>query len=251
MSSERRVALIDADCMLYICTHNKKDAEGFIQEKSFEEVCTEADVWLAKVLTSLNTDEYIAAFTVGRGFRYELYPEYKGNRVGFEKPKYFQELKEFLLTQKHFTYQIGLEADDIINILKRDPAFYSENEDDKLLVSNDKDILNLPGTHYNLVKNDFVVTSLEEAEKYFYSSMITGDTADNIKGIEGKGKKAAETLLEPLGWANYPGAVFDAYVRRYGDHEGLMQYYKNYRVLRILNHKDHQFNPYPKIITYE
>lgn len=237
-TEDKRLALIDADFFLYYCTHNKKDDSGEIQEKTFEEVCEEADVFLAKILTAVNTDEYIAAFTAGKSFRYSVYPDYKGNRKGFEKPKFFQELKEWLLKNKGFTFEMNLEADDYVSILKRDPSFYSEKEDQKILVSNDKDVLMLQGMHYNPVKGHFIITFDGDSEQYFWKSMITGDTADNIKGIPGKGVKFADKLLDHLEINQYPSDVLRAYVDHFGVHEGTEEFYKNYKCLKILDKGD-------------
>lgn len=78
----------------------------------------------------------------------------------------------------------------------------------------DKDLDQIPGWHYNweLVRSGKVI---REAKKYyvsdleglkkFYYQLIVGDPTDGIKGIPGKGPKAAEKLLSgetELDWFN-------------------------------------------------
>lgn len=243
------LALIDADFLLYYTTHLKKDDEGNPIEKSFEEITNEAEFYFARILTALNTDNYVAAFT-SRSFRYDVYPDYKGNRKDGDKPKFFQELKEYCLKKLKFTYNLGYEADDIVNILKRDPKFYCEDEDQKIIVSNDKDLLKLEGTHFDPVKNRFVETDVEEAELYFWTSMITGDSTDNIKGIPGKGVKFAEGLFQVKDQTIVlPGKVLDSYYDYYGN-EGVQEFYKNYKCLKVLDKPMAGFK-YPEVQQFK
>jgi hypothetical protein len=51
---------------------------------------------------------------------------------------------------------------------------------------------------YNYNKKQFIVQSELDALRAFYTQMIVGDSADNIKVCKGKGKAFAAKLLEPL-----------------------------------------------------
>jgi DNA polymerase-1 len=62
----------------------------------------------------------------------------------------------------------------------------------------------IPGKHYNwmLQRLGKVIreariynVSLEEADRFFWTQLLVGDTTDNIKGVPGIGPKKAEALL--------------------------------------------------------
>jgi 5'-3' exonuclease len=98
----------------------------------------------------------------------------------------------------------------------------------------DKDLLMLEGTHYNYKKNEWVTTSKQEANLYFWMSMIIGDAVDNIKGLEGKGKVfAAKLLIDEESVDHMRTLVFDEYINQYGEYHGISKFYQNYVCLKI------------------
>lgn len=218
----KTTALIDGDYMLYVSYHNKagEDIKDFSQMKdNFES-------YLESILANSEANNYIG-FLSGRNFRKEINPDYKSNRKG-EKPLYFNELKDYVLTK--FNLIEPLEADDCVNICKK-------KIEGSFIVSNDKDLLNLEGRHYNPQKQEWKETTKEEANKYFWTSMIAGDTADNIKGIPGKGIKYAENRFIKLGVIDYPYhvLVMSDYIEHFGEYKGIQEFYKNYMCLKILD----------------
>jgi hypothetical protein len=69
--------------------------------------------------------------------------------------------------------------------------------------------------------------------------MITGDTADNIKGIVGKGISFADKLLLNINdEANIRNLVFEEYINHYGEYKGIELFYKNYKLLKIIEKDD-------------
>jgi len=221
----KSTALIDGDYMLYVTCHNKagEDIKDFSQMKdNFES-------YLENILANSEADGYIG-FLTGKNFRKEINPEYKSNRKG-EKPLYFSELKEYVLNK--FNLIEPLEADDCVNICKNKIK-------GSFIVSNDKDLLNLEGRHYNPQKQEWKETTKEEAERYFWTSMIAGDTTDNIKGIPGKGPKFAENVFEkyPIDF-KFPIPLWLIvkweYINHFGEYKGIQEFYKNYMCLKILD----------------
>jgi 5'-3' exonuclease len=65
-----------------------------------------------------------------------------------------------------------------------------------IIASVDKDLLQVPGKHYNFVKNELYDISPQEGLKKFWTQMLVGDVADNIFGIKGIGPKKAEKIFE-------------------------------------------------------
>jgi hypothetical protein len=92
----------------------------------------------------------------------------------------------------------------------------------------------LEGTHYNYKKNEWVTVSEQDSIIYFWKSMIIGDTADNIKGLEGKGKAFADKLLDNIPDNNIMRLlVFKEYISQYGEYYGVIKFYQNYLCLKI------------------
>lgn len=149
---------------------------------------------------------------------------YKGQRSE-DKPAFFYEMREHLLSKHKAVLANGMEADDLMSIHQWHEAnkFCKENGCEPwsidhrafantVIVSGDKDLMIVPGWHLvpgkaitwveplghlELVrKKDGSIKKLEGSGlKFFYAQMIVGDDIDNYKGIPGKGPKFAYDLL--------------------------------------------------------
>lgn len=121
-------------------------------------------------------------------FRYKLCPTYKGNRPA-ERPKWLPDLREF--AKEWYGAEEGnqCEADDLLGI---------NQKDDTVICSIDKDLLIIPGKHYNFVKDEFTTIDNYSGEFHFWCQMLIGDAADNVTGVAGIGKKKAPKKLEGL-----------------------------------------------------
>jgi len=64
------------------------------------------------------------------------------------------------------------------------------------ICSIDKDLDQIPGWHYNFVKQIKYKITPEEGLKHFYTQLLTGDRIDNIMGVPGVGPKTAEKILK-------------------------------------------------------
>jgi 5'-3' exonuclease len=124
-------------------------------------------------------------------FRYALakIKPYKGNRTQ-PKPQYFEEAREYLVKYWNAEVIYGMEADDAIGIVQ-----YSDKSRNTCIVSIDKDMLTVPGFYLNWRTGAYGYTSLLEADRNFWKQMITGDTTDNIQGVQKWGKVKADKLL--------------------------------------------------------
>lgn len=148
-------------------------------------------------------------FDKGRGFRANLYPEYKANRDSKPTPpgltEQMETLKEVLSHAQIpvFTDEL-LEADDLI-------ASAANNlNGHKYILSNDKDLLQLVSSEVTVVarkgKEDVYYTP-ERFEKEWGLKPVqivdvkalAGDSSDNIKGVAGIGEKGAKSLIEHFG----------------------------------------------------
>ena len=132
------------------------------------------------------------ALTSGHNWRVSLCPTYKVNRKENRKPVLFNPLRDFI-RHNYMTYEVDtLEADDILGLYSGIAT--------NVLASADKDLLTVPGRHFNPMKpEDGIITvSPDMAHRYHMTQTLTGDSTDNYKGCPGVGPKGAEKLLEGL-----------------------------------------------------
>lgn len=246
-----RLGLIDGDYLLYVATNPDKelDQEGQPVKKDNKFVYLENNVIrsiekvntiIIDILDSIEAECYLG-FLTGGSFRYKINQDYKANRKDRIRPKYLKVIKEYLIDEWKFYQHNELEADDLVRIARNKWDFTKELSslsltfEQAIIVSNDKDILNLEGLHYNPQKKQFVDTNEKEALDYFWKSMIIGDQGDNIHGLRGKGEKFVEKLLiENLG-IPIESIVFNEYIQFHGEKKGIEEFYKNYRSLLILD----------------
>jgi hypothetical protein len=139
---------------------------------------------------------------------------YKGNRADTAKPVHYVGVGEYLIGMWRAEITEGIEADDAIGITA---MACKERNEQYCVVSNDKDLTQIPGLHYNWVAKEFKDVSPEEAKRKFYEQLLSGDTTDNIPGLAGIGKvKAANALAE----CKSPSECLDVCVKMYQEFAG-------------------------------
>ncbi len=182
-------ALLDADILCY--------RVGFATEDEHENTAIETmAVFLEDLLMFdlVDTDDYELFLTGKTNFRNEVAVTvpYKGNRKDVKKPKHLPLLREYLQTAWGASVSDGQEADDDIAIRA------TELGEESIIVSIDKDFMQVPGWHYNFVKKVKKHVTPEEGLRFFYKQILMGDSADNIKGIFRVGEKKATKMLADL-----------------------------------------------------
>jgi 5'-3' exonuclease len=172
-------ALIDADIVAYrvACTLEDDDAEDFVYAR--------AEDLIDHILVNTEATEYRLFLTGKNNFRYTIYPEYKAHRPK-EKPFWLEKCRQYLIATFNAEVIDGQEADDALGIAQTE---------DTIICSIDKDLLMIPGRHYNFVKDEFQEVTNDSGMRHFYMQCLTGDRSDNIKGIEQIGRKKAEKIL--------------------------------------------------------
>lgn len=118
---------------------------------------------------------------------------YKGNRKDAVKPPYLADVREYLAYAWRAELVNGREADDALGCTQ-----YAAKDKSTCIVTVDKDLDGIPGWHYNPVKDTHYYVTLEEANIFFYTQLLTGDRVDNIRGCDGIGIKKAQKLLANL-----------------------------------------------------
>ena len=144
---------------------------------------------------------------------------YKGNR-NQPKPKYLKDVENYLIKGYGATVADNIEADDEIG------AHLSNEGDGAVSVSIDKDLLQIPGWHYNWVNDRIQRVSPRDGDYFFYTQMLVGDTTDNIPGLEGYGpKKAKEVLSGAKSRADLCTRVWECYLIILGDPSKAAKYF--------------------------
>ena len=132
--------------------------------------------------------------------------EYKGNRVQ-EKPKWFNEMREYVINTHGATVSVEQEADDDVGI-----AQWAAKDRSTCIVSLDKDMNCIPGHHWHPIKDEYYYVTLAQANKNFWTQVLTGDSTDHIRGVPKVGPKTAEKLLEGKeSWNDLAEAVRKVY----------------------------------------
>jgi len=136
-------------------------------------------------------------------FRKKLYPQYKLNRKDLIKPVHYNNARNYLVGKMGAELCQDLEADDLL-------AIHQSNAKDTCIISHDKDLLQVPGYHFNISKNillkagDLGELKLSSSHKniigtgfkWFCAQVLCGDKADNIPGLEGVGPVNSYNLLK-------------------------------------------------------
>ncbi len=166
---------------------------------------------LTKLILEQKPDYVAVAFDHARKtFRNEIFADYKGTRK--ETPEdlrsQFPVIKQMLEIMGIKVFEeAGIEADDIIGTLSK-----NSNDTENILVSGDRDLLQLVGGNTFVWLMRKGVTDTEKFdkaalfEKYGLEpsgivelKALMGDSSDNIPGVLGVGEKTALCLLEKYG----------------------------------------------------
>jgi DNA polymerase-1 len=157
--------------------------------------------------------EYVAvAFDVGKTFRHEMYPAYKGHRERMpdELMTQIERIKQVVeaLNIPIFTRD-GFEADDVLATLARQAEAQGVAS---LIVTGDRDILQVVDEAISVLTSgrqfsDTIIYTPEGIEEKYGLSpdqlvdlkALVGDKSDNIPGVHGIGDKGATTLLQKYG----------------------------------------------------
>lgn len=213
--------LVDADIIAHQCGHSgdivyytlgskqwkyKKDANGWadaqkIDRRHIQKHHEPGDLdkilgmvdWRIRDISHKIESSNMRLFLTGSGnYRKDVAKtqEYKGNRKGKAKPYHLDNIFEYLVNTHGAEVVDGKEADDAMGI---------NQGDDTIICTIDKDLLMIPGWHYNWYHDQFEDVREEEAWRYFYAQLLSGDKADHIPGLKGfntpKGLKRAANVM--------------------------------------------------------
>ena len=190
------VNLLDLDLVAYRASSSCEPTKA----KPYLEP-TEVALWrvhdmIERICITTNCSDIEGYLGGSDNFRYNIYPDYKGNRKDKPKPTYLEDCRELLVTQYGANIVNGYEADDALGIAQ------TKYQGNSRIVSLDKDLLMIPGHHFNWVSQEFKIVSPLDGLKTFYKQLILGDKSDNIPGFDaalrGSCPKFVAKLQEPI-----------------------------------------------------
>lgn len=206
-NSHARIALIDADSVLYaaalgaegILKNGSEDGDEYIQLKDGEQLYDEVTRTLQGLTHKVGAEDAIICLTATQScFRYHLLPSYKGNRATMRRPAFLKALQYLVLDRKPFRTMAvrGLEADDICGISQG--SLQKANLREPIIVSIDKDMQQIPGLNYSWIGKEPTIKEFTRAEgdRMFLMQTLVGDVVDNYTGCPGIGKVKAGKLLD-------------------------------------------------------
>ena len=179
-------ALIDGDILCYrigFATEDENEDTAITTMAVFLE-----DLLLFDLVDCEDTEIFLTGPT---NFRFDVAKTapYKGNRKDVPKPRLLSLMREYLVSAWEASVSEGQEADDDIAIRA------TELGEECIIVSVDKDFLQVPGWNYNPVKKEKTHITAEEGLRFFYRQILMGDSADNIKGLHRVGPVTAAKML--------------------------------------------------------
>ena len=221
--------LIDGDIIAYRAGFSSNDLEATDAEAKVDEL----------IDTVIEDTEFISTdyqvYLTGNGnFRFDIAQTlpYKGNRKDAAKPIHLQHIRDYMMTKYEATVSEGEEADDLIAIAATKIGMKA------VVASIDKDMLQIPCFHYNLTRRELSAVGEFSGTKFFYTQILTGDKADNIKGLHRCGPvKAGKILAE----CDTEMKLWDACLEAYeGDTERVIE---NARLLWLRREVDQLWEP--------
>lgn len=206
------LSLIDGDLIIYRVGFTTEQEEEWIAKARCDEM-------IDGILLDTKADEYEFWLSdrTENNFRTKFYPEYKANRKDQKKPKHYEFLKEYVLNNWNARIACNQEADDALGISQCHLVGASDlgfEGGPSSICSIDKDLLQIPGNHYNFVKKEFQFVTPEDGLRSFYKQLLVGDPSDNLQGCPKIGDVKATRMLAGL---HQESELYDAIRRGYFD----------------------------------
>ena len=225
--------LVDGDIIAYRAAFSVGDL-GYPWEVEAK-VDDLMDYVIGETLVFSSGSDYTTYLTGKNNFRHDIAvtAEYKGNRKPSAKPAMLPDARRYLVESYRGRIINGQEADDAIAIeaTRNDP-------DTTVVASVDKDMLQIPCWHFNFVTSAWTFVDETSGRKSFYKQILTGDAADNIKGIFKVGPVKADKILDGL---TEEKDLYEAVVKAYDGDE--VRVLENARLLWLRREEGQMWEP--------
>lgn len=234
--------LIDGDIILHRFGHANQTKvvwevgeEASVAVGDPEQTLEDVDSFIMGLSHKFKKAEPIICLSGPRNFRYAVLESYKWNRKNLEKPVLFNTIKAHLWKNYIVLMQDVLEGDDLMGIMS------TEARGKYIICSIDKDMMQIPGRHYNWNTQRRTMQTVNAANHFFYRQILTGDPGDGYTGIPGCGPVKADKILDGLDQSHeaYWKAITAAYeAAGLCEADAIVQA----RVARILRRGDYDYD---------
>lgn len=174
-------ALVDSDVCVYRVAWASEDVDENIARWRMNEMLNQ----IRDTLKATEVSCYLTS-TDKSNYRIALFPDYKANRKQ-PKPKHYLAMRDHLIQNWDAEVIYGMEADDALGINQTSTT---------CICTNDKDLNQIPGWHYNFTNGRLFNMAPIEALRCFYEQTLVGDKGDNIEGCPGIGEVKAPRILQ-------------------------------------------------------
>jgi hypothetical protein len=205
------------------------DSDFIVYPTAFSPVCLQgveaaqeaARMKLIASLAAVPKDATILQFFTSKGgpkYRDQFYESvpYKANRKTGPTPQYVEEIKQEL-----FKHSISITCDPVVGEADDYIAMFGNLMHKcyagACIVGQDKDLLQIPGKHFRGVSPIYVDGI--KADRFLYRQILSGDAADNIKGLMNVGPSRAKSLIPDfiIDEEEMFSIVVREYMKRLGD----------------------------------
>ena len=258
MSNKKPTLIVDGDILNFTVGRATEDYSDFGDQmcKSFseEDAVKLLDEGINSIAEKCGYDikDIIYAISCEKNYRKRFFPTYKGNRKNVVKPLGLAFIRQYLIdnAEKYNLFMIEeLEADDCMGIAG------TANDPNISIYSQDKDLRTIPVRQWDFKKQEFWTPTYEQAMKWLYTQVLTGDTVDGYIGCPRIGKvKAEKALRDCTNDLELLEQVFVRYYIAYGKDideakEKSLEQFGQARILHQtdyleLSTNDKTFNPY-------
>lgn len=215
-----KTALIDADIFIYQVAYAAEKPvrwpDGvWTYHADEQEAFNGIESRVHATLSFLGTDKFYMALSSPTNFRKDIYPPYKSNRDGNRRPMMLSAVRKYVSANMPTVMYDGLEADDVLGIMATDDSFTGQ----KVIVSIDKDLLQIPVDVYNIDKDEMNYAEYRDGEYLHMHQTLTGDRVDGYPGCPGVGEKTADKILKGVDPKDRWEHVVKAYEKKGLDEE--------------------------------
>lgn len=225
-----KIGLIDADFLKYLVNSKlAKMKDDDIVPRTKYDLLQEQ---LNNLHQKINCKGMLFCFTGSSQHNYRaslgIDKQYKGTREHDEIPKpnelWKNELIAYVQEREPTLVYKDLEADDLCAMLQ---------DEDTFIYSEDKDLKQVAGKHWNIKQGYFYDILPDEAFRGLMNQMIVGDTVDNIPGLKGSGPVTSIEILTNNKSEDIPCVILQEYIKVSGVIHGIDRFVENWNLLKL------------------